>query len=124
MTVRSLKTLVMLAAVAIAGGCAGPDCPSLCSQVNSCEGATPIDCGTQCATEALNDKASCQDQFDDAWSCVEKRDDICQAPYACQPRFELYLDCVAGYCINKQADFGVNPAPDDQTDPDCAAFGI
>jgi hypothetical protein len=124
MTVRTLTTIAMLAVAAFASGCGSPDCEGLCKEMNGCEGAVAIDCAQACATEALNEKASCEDQFDEVWTCVGNRDDVCQAQYVCEPRFGFYADCLAGYCINQQADHGVNPAGDDQADADCAKLGL
>ena len=137
MTVRNLTTIAMLAVAAFATGCAGGDCDALCKEMNACDGAAmqdwqmvpgqppgPLDCAKVCATDVLNEKASCEDQFDELWKCVSNRDDVCQAQYGCEDRFDFYADCLAGYCINKQADRGLNPLGDDQTDKDCTALGL
>ena len=117
MTVRTLTMIAMLALPAFVAGCGGPDCDALCKEMDACPDAAtmswrltpasmpgPLDCTAACGTDALNEAASCEDQFHDLWKCVENRDDICQASDACEPMWDKYADCLAGYCINKAGD--------------------
>ncbi len=117
MTVRTLVKIAMLALPAFALGCASPDCATLCQQMNECPDAAeiswrmtpasmpgPINCDATCATDALNEKAICEDQFSELWKCVDNRDDVCQANNGCQTRWDYYADCIAGYCVNNAGD--------------------
>ena len=125
MTVRILTTIAMLALPAFVQGCAGGDCAALCGEMNACPNAVeiswrstpasmpgPLNCDAICSTEALNEKASCEDQYRELWTCVDNRDDVFQAQDGCQARWDFYADCIAGFCINNAGD------------SDCASAGF
>jgi len=125
MTARNLKMVWIFAAATFAAGC-GHDCVALCEETNGCEGVTmKVDCAANCENwEALNEPASCEDQFDDYLTCIENQDDMCKEGEQCESKINDYNDCLRGYCINLQADKGINPLPDDQTDTNCQALGM
>jgi hypothetical protein len=124
MTAKTLKMVWILAAASFAVGC-GHDCVALCEEGNSCEGAIKADCAKACETyESVAEPASCEDQFDDLLTCQANQDDICKEGEQCRSKQADLADCLAGYCINLQSDRGINPAGDDQTDPDCRALGL
>jgi len=124
MTVRFLTIAWTLSMALLAAGCA-PDCVSACESENGCQGAVKRDCAKDCSNaEALNDLADRGDQYDDLLVCIEDQEDVCVSGAQCQTKAEQYADCIAGYCINKQADRGGNPLPDDQTDANCRAAGL
>ena len=117
MTVRTLVKIAMLALPAFTQGCSGGDCATLCEEMNACPDAAtiswrltpasmpgPLNCDGICGTDALNEKANCEDQFSDLWECVDRRDDVCQADHGCQARWDFYADCLAGFCVNNAAD--------------------
>jgi len=117
MTVRTLITMAMFTLPAFVQGCGSPDCAALCKEMDGCPDAArmnwrmtpmsmpgPLNCTAACETDSINEKAVCEDQFTELWKCVDNREDICQAQYGCQMRWDLYADCVAGYCVNKPGD--------------------
>jgi hypothetical protein len=124
MTARNLTMVWIFAAATFAAGC-GHDCVALCEEGNACEGAAKIDCAANCENyESLAEPASCEDQLDDLLTCQENQDDVCKEGEQCRSKALDLDDCLRGYCINLQADKGINPVGDDQTDPACKALAM
>ena len=124
MTVRFLMFSFTLSMAVFAAGCS-PDCAATCEARNGCQGAVKQDCAKTCDNaDTLNDLADCGDQFDDLLICFEDQEDVCVSGVQCETKAAQYQDCIAGYCINKQADRGANPLGDDQTDEACRAAGL
>ena len=98
MNLKKLMTVPMIAAL-FAVAC-GPDCEDLCDKEKKCEGSSlsDVDCGSYCEKiEDLNEKAGCEDQFDDLLSCADDADDLCKGD-ACESESTKYGDCFGKYC--------------------------
>ncbi|MBK8172009.1 MAG: hypothetical protein IPK60_16915 [Sandaracinaceae bacterium] len=81
-------------------GCGGADCESLCEESNECAGATPQDCGTQCAESAALEAASgCSSQADAFTECVSDNDAVCTVLSSpCSAQAAAYVSCTQAYC--------------------------
>ena len=79
-------------------GC-GDDCISTCEDSNDCESnELKIDnCDKFCEdARELAEKAGCESQFDDFWSCGADQDDVCKAePDACEKEKDALDECAA-----------------------------
>jgi hypothetical protein len=116
MTVRTLITLAMLTLPAFVQGCGSPDCAALCKEMDGCPDAarmawklTPMSVRAPQLHPSVRNrrperKGRLRGSVHELWKCVDNREDICQAQYGCQMRWDLYADCLAGYCVNKAGD--------------------
>lgn len=96
MTLRKLTIVPMLAMALFAVGC-GDDCVSTCEDSNECEGAEKVDdCDKFCEDlKSEAEKAGCEDQLDDVFSCAADQDDVCKAdPDACSKESEALVKCM------------------------------
>ena len=99
---RLALAAAVAAAAALAIGC-GPDCASLCVELNKCPGAKPADCPKQCAgAEALNRAAGCEKPFAALEACVARREDRCVKDL-CAPKQRTYDACILPYCARSPA---------------------
>jgi hypothetical protein len=101
MTLRKLTIVPMLALAMFATGC-GDDCESLCEDGQECEGVEKEDCAKNCEElEKLNEKAGCEDQYDDLVSCIADEDDICKVDEnTCASEGGKYGECLLEYCTD------------------------
>lgn len=102
MTWKNLILVPFLALVPAIVGC-GADCEDVCEKANECEGEDD-DCGDVCGdAEELNEKAGCEDSFDDFVSCSDDADDICKEDN-CTSELQAYGTCVTKYCTEHPTD--------------------
>ena len=98
MTLRKLTMVPMLAMALFAVGC-GDDCVDVCEDSNECAGndMKVDDCEKSCEdARELAEKAGCEDQFDDLWSCAADQDDVCKADAdACSKEVEALNKCAS-----------------------------
>jgi len=98
MTFTKLTMVPMLALALFAAGC-GDDCVSVCEDSNECEGNEMkiADCDKFCEDERESaEKAGCEDQFDEVWSCAADQDDVCKADIdACEKEKDALDKCEA-----------------------------
>jgi hypothetical protein len=106
MTWKNLILVPFLALMPAIVGC-GADCEDVCEKGNECEGEDD-NCGDLCEdAEALNEKAGCEDSFDEFVSCMDDADDVCSTDLASQPcksEITAYSKCVTTYCSSHQND--------------------
>jgi hypothetical protein len=94
---QSFLALAVMAAAALASGC-GPDCVSVCVELNKCPGGKPADCKKQCAdAEVLNRAAVCERPFAALQACVARHPDRC-AKDLCPAENKAYAECVVPHC--------------------------
>jgi hypothetical protein len=104
MTWKNLILVPFLALTPVIVGC-GADCEDVCEKANECPGEDD-DCGEVCSeAESLNEKAGCEDSFDDYISCIDDEDDICideettdLSKIPCSSEAVAYGTCVQKYC--------------------------
>lgn len=88
----------LLVFLLLATGC-GDDCVSNCEESNDCpdNDRRIADCDKFCEdARELAEKAGCEDQFDDYWSCAAGQDDVCKAdPGACEKEHDALDQCEA-----------------------------
>ena len=103
MTWKKLILVPFLSLVPAIVGC-GADCEDICEKSNDeCEGEDD-NCSDVCAdAEELNEKAGCEDSFDDFVSCADDSDDICKENQ-CQSELSAYSQCVTKYCTAHPSD--------------------
>lgn len=99
----ALFTLGLIGAVA--QGCGGSDCVSLCQESEDRDCKTLRgDCTNVCnAGENLAEKADCDEQRVAYLDCVAE-DDVCSADARCQSRLRSFFDCATPYCLANQSD--------------------
>ena len=105
--VRRKPLLVLAFAVALSALGCGEDCEGLCEARKDCAGANEDeDCATACdRLEALNERADCDEQYDEYASCSGELDDICHDDGGeCRAEAAAYADCVTKYCRTSDAD--------------------
>lgn len=93
-------SLIALAAPMMVG--CGTSCEDLCDEGKDedCDDFNFGECVDTCTNaEELNEKAKCEDDFDDYVSCINDEDDICDAGPGCVDEFEDYIDCISDYCV-------------------------
>jgi hypothetical protein len=97
MTWKNLILVSFLAVLPVLVGC-GADCESLCEDDNEeCEGEKQ-NCSDTCSDiEELNDKAGCEDSWDELVECIDDADDIC-ADNICGSESTAWGSCIAKYC--------------------------
>ena len=97
MTWKNLILVPFLALTPVIVGC-GADCEDLCEESNDdCEGPDS-NCEDSCGDiEELNEKAGCEDKFDEVMSCLDDADDIC-AEDQCESETTAWGTCIGTYC--------------------------
>jgi hypothetical protein len=75
----------------------GPDCAALCEDAKDCEGAEQAeggDCEKSCEeAEKKAEAAGCESQYEEALSCRDDQDDVCDLS-GCAKEETALLECV------------------------------
>ncbi len=87
--------LVTTMAVGLSAVACGPDCAALCEDANDCEGAENVsDCEKSCEeAEKKAEAAGCESQYEEALSCRDDLEDICDLDDCADERKAL-SECV------------------------------
>ncbi len=98
MTWKNLMLVSFLGLAPAIVGC-GYDCEDLCEDSNDkCEGEDTPNCEDTCKDiEALNEKAGCEDSYDELLDCADDSDNICEENQ-CKSEVAAYSSCMTKYC--------------------------
>ena len=99
MNLKKFTIVPMLAMALFAVGC-GADCESVCEDAKECDGADEdADCGKLCEEgQKAAEKAGCEEEWDDFWSCVGG-EDVCEPEdyaKACEAESKAMSKCAEG----------------------------
>src|SRR5262245_60191597 len=100
MNLKKIMMVPMLALSLFAVGC-GADCESVCEDAKDCDNASDeakdVDCAKTCEDgQKAAEKAGCEEEWDDLWSCAGG-EDVCEEDNdACDSEVEAYGKCIAG----------------------------
>ena len=74
-----------------------PQCLDLCEEAESCPGADPIDCESECPEGVeMAYEYGCETEYEDILDCADAVPDIC-ADDNCPDEGEAFVDCFSGY---------------------------
>jgi hypothetical protein len=98
MNLKKLTMVPMLAMALFAVGC-GADCESACEDAKECDGATDAqkdaDCAKVCEdAQKAAEKAGCEEEYDDFWSCAGGEDVCDPDENACKEESSAWVKCM------------------------------